>query len=81
MTEDPFNQMGPYKAALRKPSISQTAREHAQSVIDDLEGNQAAQGAQDKESIRRTAGLKAAMYDPDAEGKKTKKQGGHAPQE
>ncbi len=45
--------------ALRKPSISQTAREHAQSVIDDLEGNQPAQGDHDKEAIRRTAGLKA----------------------
>ncbi|OJJ56250.1 hypothetical protein ASPSYDRAFT_134971 [Aspergillus sydowii CBS 593.65] len=83
MSEDPFNQARPYKAALRKPSISQTAREHAQSVIDDLEGNQPAQGDHDKEAIRRTAGLKAAMYDPDAAGESNKanEQLGHAPQE
>ncbi|BCS23511.1 uncharacterized protein APUU_31736S [Aspergillus puulaauensis] len=81
MAEDRLNQIRPYKAALRKPSISQTAREHVQSVIDDLEGKQPAQDEHEKEAIRRTAGLKAAMYDPDAEGKQAKEKLGDGPQE
>ncbi|KAL6230504.1 hypothetical protein BDW75DRAFT_234332 [Aspergillus navahoensis] len=69
MADERINQMRGYKATLNNPRVSDEAKEHARSVLDnELGGDQphedilTAQGARDKSPTRVAGGYKAAMH-------------------
>ncbi|KAL3469297.1 Conidiation protein 6-domain-containing protein [Aspergillus californicus] len=69
--EDRINQVRGYKAALNNPRVSEDAKQHAQSVLNnELAGDEAqgeiyaARGDLDKSPNRVAGGLKAAMHNP-----------------
>ncbi|EYE90860.1 Con-6 family protein [Aspergillus ruber CBS 135680] len=89
MADDRVNVMRGYKATLHNPNTSDEAKQNAQSVLDDLGGDQPSEEihnaqAGNKDPMRVAAGYKAAQHNPNVteEGKKRAKEGlGHLPEE
>ncbi|KAK4941225.1 hypothetical protein LTR66_014824 [Elasticomyces elasticus] len=78
MAEDRLNAMRGYKATLSNPKVSNEAKQHAQSMLDnELSGDEprkeihSAQDRQSGDSTRVSAGYKAAQSNPNvtSEGK------------
>ncbi|KAJ5453043.1 Conidiation-specific protein 6 [Penicillium cf. griseofulvum] len=59
-----------YKAALSNPNVSDEAKEHSQSVLNEMGGDRPreelyqSRGDQGKDPVRVSAGLKAAQRNP-----------------
>ncbi|KAL4924608.1 Con-6 family protein [Aspergillus undulatus] len=92
MADERINQMRGYKATLNNPNVSQEAKDHAQSVLDnEIGGNQPQEelykirGDRNKSPNRMAGGLKAAMHNPgvseSGKQKAKEKLGRDAPQE
>ncbi|KAJ5125019.1 uncharacterized protein N7515_008844 [Penicillium bovifimosum] len=67
--EERVNEMRGYKATLSNPRVSQKAKQHAQSMLDELGGDQPREDLyhgrdQNKDPVRVSAGLKAAQHNP-----------------
>ncbi|KAB8270676.1 Conidiation protein 6-domain-containing protein [Aspergillus minisclerotigenes] len=68
--EERVNAMRGYKATLNNPRVSDEAKQNAQSMLDQLGGDQPSHdlysesGEQNKDPMRVNAGLKAAAHNP-----------------
>ncbi|KAJ5566617.1 hypothetical protein N7535_008255 [Penicillium sp. DV-2018c] len=67
--EGRVNEMRGYKATLSNPRVSEKAKQHAQSMLDELGGDQPRKDLyhgkeQNKDPTRVQAGLKAAQHNP-----------------
>ncbi|KAL2215192.1 Conidiation protein 6-domain-containing protein [Thermoascus aurantiacus ATCC 26904] len=62
---DPANKARGYKAALKNPRVSQSAKEHARQVLDqEYEGGAASSSDEEKKPTNVIRGLKAAIHNP-----------------